>query len=65
MRDTANDSNEDPELGDENDPEYEEEMFRTYQAMGWKAEAFPDREYAKKYAKWLKTAPPEEKRGDD
>lgn len=27
----------DPELGDENDPEYQLEMFRTFLSLGWPA----------------------------
>jgi hypothetical protein len=45
----------DPALGDESDPEYEFEMFRTYRAMGWTPDVFPNRDYADRYAAWLKT----------
>jgi hypothetical protein len=53
----------DPELGqagDENDPEYQAEMFETFRAMRWKPEDLKDLDYAQKYAEWLKTAPPDE-----
>lgn len=45
---------------DDTTVEYEEEMFRTYQHMGWKPEAFRDRAYGARYAAWLKNAPPDE-----
>jgi hypothetical protein len=51
----------DPELGDENDPEYKEEMFRSFRHMGWKPEDIAtDPVYAAEYAEWLKTAPPDD-----
>jgi hypothetical protein len=50
----------DAELADENDPEYQVEMFRIFQQQGWKPEDLFDKEYAAKYAEWLKTAPSEE-----
>ena len=50
---------EDPEVQDDTDPEFEEEMFHTMRAMGWKPEGLRDREFAAKFAEWLKTAPPE------
>jgi len=56
MRDLEVEYNEDPELHDENDPEYQQEMFRIYQSLGWKPEDLHDREYAEQYAEWLKTA---------
>ena len=50
----------DPEPGNEDDPEYQDEMFRTFRHMGWKPEDLMDPKYASKYAEWLKTAPPDE-----
>jgi hypothetical protein len=50
----------DPELQDENEPEYQEEMFRTFLSLGWAPQDLRDRQYAKKYAKWLHTASPDE-----
>ena len=47
----------DAELGDENDPEYQEQVFEIFQARGWKPEDLIDGEYAGKYAEWLKMAP--------
>ena len=49
----------DPELHDENDPEYREEMFETFRVLGWKPADIRDSDYAVKYAEWLKTVPPE------
>jgi hypothetical protein len=46
----------DAELGDENDPEYQEEMFRIFLKLGWKPEDLIDKHYASKYAEWLKSA---------
>ena len=56
MRHLEDEYNEDPRLHDENDPEYQQEMFRTFQSLGWEPENLRDREYAEKYAEWLKTA---------
>jgi hypothetical protein len=39
---------------------HQEEMFRTYRAMGWKPDSLLDRDCAAKYAEWLKTAPPDD-----
>jgi hypothetical protein len=44
MRNLEDEYNEDPELHDENDPEYQQEMFRIYQSLGWKPEDLHDRE---------------------
>lgn len=44
---------EDPELQDENDPEYQEEMFQLFKYLGWKPEHIKDVKYAKLYEKWL------------
>ena len=49
----------DPELHDENDPEYPEEMFEIFRVLGWKPADIRDPDYAVKYAEWLKTLPPE------
>jgi hypothetical protein len=51
---------EDPELPDENDPEYQQEMFEIFRTLGYTPEDINDSQYAQKYAEWLKTAPPEE-----
>jgi hypothetical protein len=44
----------DPELGNEDDPEYKEELFETYRDMGWKPEELTDAKYREEYAEWLK-----------
>jgi hypothetical protein len=56
MGDLEDEYDEDPELHDENDPEYQQEMFRIYQSLGWRPEDLHDRAYAEQYAEWLKTA---------
>jgi hypothetical protein len=48
---------EDPEPGDENDPAYKEELFRTFQEMGWAPEELKDPQDQQEYAEWLKTKP--------
>jgi hypothetical protein len=49
-------SDEDPELGDENDPEYREQLFYTFKYSDTKPEDIvTDPEMAKEYAEWLKT----------
>lgn len=50
---------EDPELQDENEPGYQEEMFELFRMRKWKPEDLIDQSYAAKYAAWLKTASPE------
>jgi hypothetical protein len=45
---------EDPELGDEDDPEYQEEMFKTFQSMCWTPDKIRDPEWRDLYAEWLK-----------
>lgn len=45
----------DPSLGDEDSPEYQEEMFEMFRMRGWKPEQIKDPVYADKYAKWLHT----------
>jgi hypothetical protein len=45
----------DPELGDENDPSYREGMFETYRAIGIKPDELTDPEYRATYVAWLKT----------
>jgi hypothetical protein len=51
---------EDPEtVEDETDPTYEAEVFDYFRHANIKPEALIDQEMAKRYAKWLKTAPPE------
>jgi hypothetical protein len=44
----------DPELGDENDPAYREEMFETFRFMGCTPEDLKDPLYRDEYAEWLK-----------
>lgn len=51
--DSFEDFRDDPELGDENDPEYKEEMFQTYKAMEWKPEDLKHPEDQGEYADWL------------
>lgn len=59
--DDGKDYLEDAELGDEDDPEYREEMFRTFRHMKVKPEEIrTDQKFAEEYAEWLKTAPPED-----
>lgn len=43
----------DPVPGDENDPEYREELFETFKAMRTKPEEIVDKRMAKEYAEWL------------
>jgi hypothetical protein len=44
----------DPTPGDENDPEYQEEMFDTFQSLGWKPEDLnEDDPWRELYRKWL------------
>ena len=51
----------DPELRDENDPAFKEEMFRLFRHMRWRPEDLTtDPVYAAEYAEWLKTEPPDE-----
>ncbi len=45
----------DPQPGDENDPEYLDEIFRTFQHMGWKPEDLQDKKDQDEYRKWLET----------
>lgn len=45
---------EDPELGDEDDPEYKEEIFETMKSMGWGPEKLTDPAEREEYAEWLK-----------
>jgi hypothetical protein len=47
----------DPELGDENDPEYQNEIFEILRQSGTKPEDLPDPKEAALYAKWLKDRP--------
>ena len=55
----------DPEPGNEDDPEYKEELFNTMKAMGWKPEDLTNNpKGAAEYARWLKRQQrEEEKRG--
>jgi len=52
---------EDPELGDENDPAYKEEMFQTFKYMGWSPEQLKDPKDQQEYADWLANSHGEEK----
>lgn len=45
---------EDAELHDEQDPEYREEMFRSFKEMGWTPEDIKDPVYREQYREWLK-----------
>ena len=47
----------DPELGDENDPAYKEELFQGYKFMGWTPADLADPIDCQEYADWL-TYPP-------
>lgn len=44
---------EDPELGDENDPDYRKEMFLTYEQMGTKPDELIDPKMREQYRAWL------------
>jgi hypothetical protein len=47
---------EDPELGDENDPEYRQEMLETFKSLGLTpADIKTDDKLRADYAAWLKT----------
>ena len=46
---------EDPEMGDENDPEYKAEMFETFGYMSVKPEELRDPAFRAEYAAWLTT----------
>jgi hypothetical protein len=50
---------EDPEFTEQDDLEAEEELFATARFLGWKPEEMRDRQFAARFAKWLKTAPRE------
>ena len=52
---------EDPELQDDDDSEYQEEMFELFRMLKWRPDDIADQKYAAKYAEWLKTAVPEVK----
>jgi len=47
------DYDEDPEMGDENDPEYKEELFRGYKFMAWTPTDLADPVDRQEYADWL------------
>jgi hypothetical protein len=51
---------EDPEPPDDNDPEFQAEMFAIFRRRGYMPEDLYDPEYAAKHAEWLKTAPLED-----
>ncbi len=48
------DFDEDPEPADEDDPEYQEEMFQTFKVMKCKPDEIKDPKYRQLYAEWLK-----------
>lgn len=48
------DYGEDPELGDEKDPAYMEEIFSSYKHMGWEPEQLKDPADQQEYRNWLK-----------
>ena len=45
---------ENPDPPDEDDAEFKEEMFQTYQHMGWPPEKLRDLKERTEYAEWLK-----------
>lgn len=53
---TIDDYEVDPELPDENDPQFREEVFQILKVQGCKPEDLIDPEDAALYAEWLKTA---------
>lgn len=50
----------DPEVADEDDPEYQAEMFATFRELGWKPEDLKNPKDTRAYSEWLKTAAPDE-----
>ena len=51
---------EDPEVReDEDDLEYQEDLFETAKHLGWTPDDMQDKVFAAKYKEWLKTAPEE------
>ncbi len=46
---------EDPEMGDENDPEYKAEMFETFRYMNVEPEELPNPAFRAEYVAWLMT----------
>ncbi len=46
---------EEPASPDENDPEFQAELFDTFFALGWKPEDIKVPELASRYAEWLNT----------
>ena len=48
---------EDPKLGDENDPEYKDEMFEAFLEMGWTPDQLVDPKDQKEYADWRQKRP--------
>lgn len=51
---------EDAMPGNDDDPEYQTEMFELFRMRNWKPEDLMDQTYALKYAEWLKIAPPKQ-----
>jgi hypothetical protein len=45
----------DPELIDDEDPEFQAQMFELFRSLGWKPGDLVDKEDAVKYAEWLGT----------
>jgi hypothetical protein len=60
VREALGDLLDDPELGDENDPDYQVEIFRILRAVHVSPEGVIDKQFAAKYAEWLRTEPPDE-----
>jgi hypothetical protein len=47
----------DPEFKDDDDPEYQEELFETCKHLGWKPSDLLDKAFAVKYKEWLARQP--------
>ncbi len=47
------DYEEDPTLGNEDDPEYKAELFESFREMGWRPEDLKDPQDQREYAEWL------------
>jgi hypothetical protein len=48
-----------PEWPDEDDPDFQRELFMAFRALGWRPEDLWDRAFARKYAAWSKTTDPD------
>ena len=49
----------DPEPPDESDPAFQEEIFQVCRSLGWAPDDLFDKEFAARYAEWLKALPEE------